>query len=222
LISLPVWKEEVIVVYTPTFVELLSSELVDKNEIFGINDWELLCWVTVNVTWLEDVDVIDEILWDSVFIIVEKLDGLLDGILLEKIGFNEIETLDVCGKPVEAVDTNWDDIGILIEGLVSGVPILIEFVDWLKLKPVVRDEVTLCVVSVWIEDNVLLREMELMGLVKMVVSIFDDVWLEIVFSEEAVPILISYDVSVCKDDWLVNATDGVDTAVAVFLIAALV
>jgi hypothetical protein len=59
-------------------------------------------------------------------VIVEKLDGLLDAILLEEIGFDEIETVDVWDKGVEAIDSNGDEIGVLIIVLASDVPMSIE------------------------------------------------------------------------------------------------
>jgi len=61
--------------------------------------------------------------------IVEKLDGLVDAILLEEIGLDEIETVDVWDKGVEAVDSNGDEIGVLIIVLASDVSISIELVD---------------------------------------------------------------------------------------------
>ncbi len=204
---LPVWKEEVIVVCVSTFVELLASELVDKKEVFDINGSELLCWDTVMVMELEYADVIDKVCWDSMVVIVEKLDGLLDAILLEEIGFDEIETVDVWDKGVEAIDSNGDEIGVLIIVLASDVPMSIEL------------EMILGIVSVWRDDNMMksvfdviepLSETELMGFVEMVVSISGDVWLE------TVAILVWCNVFVGKDDSLVNVADGVDTVVSVY------
>jgi hypothetical protein len=80
------------------------------------------------VTWLEAIDVRDEILGDSAVIIEEKLDRLLDVILFEEIEFNEVETVDVWNKLVEAVDTNSDNIGTLVIVLVDEITVLIEFV----------------------------------------------------------------------------------------------
>ncbi len=59
-------------------------------------------------------------------VIVEKLDGLVDAILLEEIGLDEIETVDVWDKGVEAIDSNGDEIGVLIIVLASDVPMSIE------------------------------------------------------------------------------------------------
>jgi len=61
--------------------------------------------------------------------IVEKLDGLVDGILLEEIGLDEIETVDVWDKGLEVVDSNGDEIGVLIIVLASDVSISIELID---------------------------------------------------------------------------------------------
>ncbi len=57
--------------------------------------------------------------------------------------------------------------------------------------------------------------MELIGLVEMVVCVCEDVSLEIVLSDEVVPMLVSCDIFMCEDD-------GLDIAVAVFLRASLV
>lgn len=80
------------------FAELFTSKLVDKNGSFRMDEMELFCSDSVPVIWLEYVDVI------SVVIIDEKIDGLLDVILLEEIGFNEIDP----------IDTDFVEIGILV------------------------------------------------------------------------------------------------------------
>jgi hypothetical protein len=68
--------------------------LVEKNEVCEVDDSELVCWEVVAVTWLDNVDLIDEILLDSVVIIVEKLDGLWDAILLGEVGVDDIGFCD--------------------------------------------------------------------------------------------------------------------------------
>jgi len=100
---LPAYRKELMVVCTSIFVELFASKLVGKIKRFGTDEMELFCSDIVPVIWLEYVDVI------SVVIIDEKFDGLLDTILLEDVGFNEIDP----------VDTDFDEVGILVIVLVD-------------------------------------------------------------------------------------------------------
>lgn len=106
-ILLPVGMEEdIIVVCNPKFVGLF------ENEVFGIVDWELVCCVIV--------DVIDELLVDSVVIIEGKLDELSDAIVLEEI--------------------DGDDISVLIK--------FVDGLELVPVVVVVDDRLILCVVSI--------------------------------------------------------------------------
>ncbi len=102
---LPAYRKELMVVCTSIFVELFASKLVGKIKRFGTDEMELFCSDIVPVIWLEYVDVI------SVVIIDEKFDGLLYTILLEDVGFNEIDP----------VDTDFDEVGILVIALVDWI-----------------------------------------------------------------------------------------------------
>ncbi len=77
----------------PILVELVTIKFELRNDVFGIDMMELLCSGVASVVWL-----------DSVVIIGEKLDGLLDVILLEEIGFNKVDSMN----------TDSDEIGIFV------------------------------------------------------------------------------------------------------------
>ena len=91
------------VVCNPTLVGLLVGKGEGRKKALGIDEMELLCSNVVSVVWLEYVDAID------VVIMAGKLDGLLEVILLEEIGFDELNSVDI----------DSDEVGTLVMALVD-------------------------------------------------------------------------------------------------------
>jgi hypothetical protein len=139
-ILLPVTgEEEEIAVCVSTFVELLAGILVDKNEAFEDDDTELLSPATVVVIWLDCVDVIDEVLSNSVVTMIEALDGLVG---------NSDEEVDSFDASRDAVDPLVAVVAVVI---LSDVSLLIGLVDSLLNKEVLVELIDMVVL---VSENV--------------------------------------------------------------------
>jgi hypothetical protein len=131
----------------------------------------LLSSLMLAADWLEYVDpvcvdTVFGVLWDSMVIIVEELDGILVAWLPEEIDETEmgnIEMVDASDAYVELcsvrmLDDDWDEdielpvIPVIVLSDEVGLPTVKVLDDWLapaEEEPVIEDEVILWLVSVW-------------------------------------------------------------------------